>query len=350
MTDPSRILIIRPSALGDVCRSVPVLVSLRERYPVATIDWLVQSSFAPAIAHHPALNGAIPFPRERMPVGSLWKTEPRRLLADLLHRLRGAKYDLVLDCQGLGRSGFFTWWTGAPRRVGYANAGELGWLGYTDRVPVPRDRHTVDRMLALVEAIGLMPVRDLRLYTSEADRAALDPRLRGTRFVLIAPTSRWEGKRWPASRFAEVARTILGDRLAERVALVGAASEREQCAPLLALSRQDDRVVDLIGATTVGALMATVEASALILANDSAALHMAVGFDRPLFGLFGPTRIDLVGPYGRQGDVITPGPAPERNRHKDAGFGRAAMEQIPVGRVLDAVRARLSGNTAPTHA
>lgn len=327
-----------------------MLVSLRERYPVARIDWLVQTSFVPAIAHHPALNEAIPFPRERMPVGSLWRTGPRRLLTELLSRLRSAQYDLVLDCQGLGRSGLFAWWTRAPRRVGYANSGELGWLGLTDRVEVPRERHTVDRMLALVEAIGLTPIRDMRLYTSEADRVAVDPRLRGTRYALFAPTSRWEGKRWPAERFAGVARAILADELVDRVALVGAAKERDQCAPLLHLAREDDRVVDLIGATTVGTLMAAVEASALVVANDSAALHMGVGFDRPLVGLFGPTRTDLVGPYRRQDDVISSGPPPGRNRHKDAGFGRSAMEQIPVERVLDAVRTRLSGTTGALHA
>lgn len=327
-----------------MCRSVPVLVSLRERYPVARIDWLVQSSFAPAIAHHPALNEAIPFPRERMPVGSLWKSGPRRLLFSLLERLRSAQYDLVLDCQGLGRSGLFAWWTRAPRRVGYANSGELGWLGLTDRIRVPLDRHTVDRMLALVEALGLMPVRDLRLYSSEHDRASLETRLRGARFALFAPTSRWEGKRWPASRFAEVATAMLGSRLVDRVAVVGSESERDQCAPVLALAERDERVVDLIGATSVGALMATVEASAIVLANDSAALHMAVGFDRPLVGLFGPTRVDLVGPYGRNSDVISAGPPPARNRHKDPAFGRSAMERISVETVLRAVAARLDGN------
>src|SRR5437763_17141743 len=58
-TPPQRILIIRPSALGDVCRSVPVLASLRRAYPEAEIDWLVQDTFAPAIEHHAALTGVI---------------------------------------------------------------------------------------------------------------------------------------------------------------------------------------------------------------------------------------------------------------------------------------------------
>jgi ADP-heptose:LPS heptosyltransferase len=60
---PERILIIRPSALGDVCRSVPAVVSLRRAYPAARIDWLVQDSFADAARFHPDLSGVVSFAR-----------------------------------------------------------------------------------------------------------------------------------------------------------------------------------------------------------------------------------------------------------------------------------------------
>ena len=59
MGDPQRILIVRPSALGDVCRTVGVLVSLRQAFPAARIDWAVQEEFAPAIRAHPALDEVV---------------------------------------------------------------------------------------------------------------------------------------------------------------------------------------------------------------------------------------------------------------------------------------------------
>jgi heptosyltransferase I len=85
-----------------------------------------------------------------------------------------------------------------------------------------------------------------------------------------------------------------------------------------------------------------VHGSSLVLANDSAALHMAVGFDRPSIGLFGPTRVELVGPYQKHKrnaaatviQHIGPG---DRVDHKDAASGRALMERIGVEEVLDAV-------------
>ena len=91
---PARVLLLRPSALGDVGRTVPALVSLKRAFPRAEIDWLVNRPFAPAIATHPDLCEAIPFDRDRP--GSV---------PGLLRRLRGRRYDLAFDLQGLARTG-----------------------------------------------------------------------------------------------------------------------------------------------------------------------------------------------------------------------------------------------------
>ena len=121
---PRRILLIRPSALGDVCRTVPVLVSLKRAFPGAEVDWLVQDSFAAAVAHHPDLNGVVPFPRAAL---ARWFSRPAvfRRAVEFLVDLGRRRYDMVIDCQGLLRSGLFTLATRAPVRVGYANAEEL---------------------------------------------------------------------------------------------------------------------------------------------------------------------------------------------------------------------------------
>lgn len=337
--DPRRILLIRPSALGDACRTVPVLVSLRARYPSAEIDWLIQDDFAAVIAHHPALTRPILFPRRAVAIPRLWRPTAARTLLDFLDSLRRARYDLVIDCQGLGRSGFFAFVTRAPVRIGYADAAELGHLGLNRRYRIPRDLHSVDRMLALIEHAGITPIHDMRLYTSPAERDAARRLVPAERFALIAPTARWPGKRWPAERFAQLARALL-DHI-DAVVLVGGRNERDQCGPLIELARADPRVIDLIGRTSVGELMALVERAALVIANDSAPVHLAVGFDRPLVALYGPTRLDLVGPYRRERDAIQAVAPSRRNVHKDESAGRAAMLAIAAQSVIDAALARL---------
>ena len=227
MDDPKRILIVRPSALGDVCRTVGVLVSLRKAYPEARIDWVVQEEFSAAIRSHPALNGTIEFPRVRL--GRWWRSPARaREVLHWLRELRQGGYDLVFDLQGLGRSGMMTWVTGAKRRVGRRWARELGWLGYNVRHPLPTDRHTVEQMMALLVAEGIAPVYDLTLYVAQEHRRwwASQPQARGA-YAVLAPTSRWPSKRWPAADFSALIGPLL-ERGFDRVIMIGSPREVDQ--------------------------------------------------------------------------------------------------------------------------
>lgn len=337
--DPERILLIRPSALGDVCRTVPVLASLKRRYPEASIDWLVQDGFAGAIEHHPDLNRAVPFDRRRF--GKLHRPAVLRSFVSYLRSLRRESYDLVIDCQGLFRSGFLAWATRAPRRVGDRNAREFGHLFLTERHAIDPTLHTVDRMLGLIEAAGVPSTPDMRLHTSVDLRksvVASHPWLTEGA-VVLAPTSRWASKRWPADRFAKLAEHLL-ERGTPHIAVVGGPGESEQCGPLLELAARDGRVHDLVGATTVAELLCVIESARLVVANDSAALHMAVGFDRPFVALFGPTDTASVGPYRRDDDVIQIRYDRDMLDHKTDANVRM-MERIELGVVASACDRRL---------
>lgn len=329
--DPSRILLIRPSALGDVARSVCLLSSLKARYPQARIDWLIQAGFEDVVAAHPALHAAVTFDRRGGARGFL----------TLLRRLRGNRYDLVIDAQGLLRSGIMALATSAARRVGHADAREGAAWCYTQRVPAGAAVHTVDRMLTLVEAAGAPALRDAeaqRLHVPQRGRAWLEESGMEPRgCVVLAPTSRWIAKQWPAERFAAVARALAHE--GRRVILVGAASERGQIEPVLR-EADGERIIDLVGQTSVAGLMAGIEASALVIANDSAALHLAVGLHRPTIALFGPTEVAKVGPYGRESEVIQHVRPGEGFGHKDARNQRL-MLRIEVDEVLARAREKL---------
>jgi len=348
VADPERILLIRPSALGDVCRTVPALASLRARWPEARIDWLVNEAFAPVIESHPALSNAVPFPRKRF--ARWWRPSVASALRRWLGEIRRTKYDLVIDCQGLLRSGLIAGATRAPVRIGYANAAEFAWLGYNRKRRVDRSLHTVDRMLALLEPAGVPVLRDMRLYSSEQARRAVDRMLPGAdageRLAVLAPTSRWPAKRWPADRFARLAKTLLEKNHADRIAIVGAPGEQPQCEPLTALAECDDRVIDLVARCVVGELLAVIERSSLVVANDSAALHIAVGFDRPIVALFGPTDVARVGPYRREDAVVQRCRPGDRTGHKNERLGAELMARITLDEVVSAVE-RAQAPAAP---
>lgn len=338
---PMKILIIRPSALGDVCRSVPVLAALRKKYPDAQIDWLVQDSFAGALAYHPAVNNVIAFPRKSL--SKQLKKGKIRPLIRWLRTLRKPSYDLVIDAQGLLRSAFFAFISGAKERYGYRNAQELGWIFYTKRIDAPKQAHAVDRMLALAEGVGCdISDPDMRLYTGQDELSEViieypDP------YIVLAPTSRWGSKRWPIERFVELA-SALAKKGTHRIILVGGPGERLQCAPLVELAREHPHITDRIGSTSITQLMALISRAELVVANDSAALHMAVGFDRKTVALFGPTDASLVGPYRHESSVIQHLEDGDDLDHKDKA-NASIMERITTEEVLSRCNALLQEKT-----
>ncbi|MCI0630420.1 MAG: glycosyltransferase family 9 protein [Phycisphaerales bacterium] len=342
-----RIAIIRPSALGDVCRTVAVLASLRAAYPDAQIDWVVQDDYTPAIAAHPALDEPISFPRGQF---ARWWRTPAQFVRVLswFKSLRKRRYDLVLDCQGLGRSGLMTRATRAAQRVGLRNARELAWLGYNVRVPRDSGRqipvHTVDQMLLLVQELGIEPLRDMRLYAAAEDRAWWHDKrselgIADARYAVLAPTGRWPGKRWPIDRFSQLIEPLLR-RGFERIVVIGAPNEGEQVRPLLdRFAGNRSPIVDLIGTASIGRTMAVVADAALVVANDSAPLHLAVGFDRPCVGLFGPTDPAVVGPYQRERSAIRgycPQPG-ESITFKSPKLGDRLMRLISTASVIERI-------------
>ncbi|MBI1368924.1 MAG: hypothetical protein GC162_09760 [Planctomycetes bacterium] len=328
--NPQRILIVRPSALGDVARTVPALVSLKRAFPAADIDWLVQDSFAQVIAHHPDLHQAIAFPRKDL------RAAVRMCFA--LHRHR---YDRVYDLQGLLRSGLFTAATLAPRRIGAGDAREMAWLGYTKRIAVdPANVHTVDRMLAIIEADGVPIVRDMRLHVSVPDKQwarqfMADHGLEAERFAVIAPTARWASKAWPAERYDQIAER-LGEVGMEAAVIVAAKNERDAAALLVnETSKRKVRRIDLIGKTSIGQLMAILSRAGLVLANDSAALHIAIGLERRVVSVFGPTDPAKVGPY--RYDIGTVCAEPGQRLHYRSTSDPSVIASVSAERVWRAV-------------
>ncbi len=337
MAEPKRILIIRPSALGDVCRSVPVLASLARAFPDAAIDWVVRDSYVDAIRSHPALHEAIAFPRSRL--GGWWRNpktaaETWKWFRGLRHR----EYDVVVDCQGLGRSGLMTAVTGAAMRIGHADAREFAWLGYNERVRSSMQMHTVDRMLSLLEPLGIEIIRDMRLYVGSGDtqwwqQQSAQRECASSQYVVLAPTARWESKRWPIQRWTELIGPLT-DRGFERCVVIGAPGEEPQVESLVA----DSSAVNLVGDVTIGQTMAVIEQAALVIANDSAPLHMAVGLDVPCVALFGPTNPALVGPYRKQDSVVRRYDDADGAVHfKDRSLGDSLMRLIDVSDVLERV-------------
>ena len=299
---PGRICVIKPSSLGDVVHSLPILPELRRLWPQAHISWVVAGSFRGLLEGRPDLDRVISY--DKGPSGV--SARGVRGLAKLCRSLAKERFDLTIDLQGLFRSGLMTAATRAPVRVGLEDAREgAGWF-YTHTVDAPRSRvHAVDRVMLAAEALGgnrsepefYLPVGEADDAWAERTLAAI-PRPR----LVLNVGSRWLTKRWPVRQFAEVARRAVAEYGAGLVA-VGAPEDRDLVDSLReSLGRTP--VLDLCGATSLLQLAALAKQSDVYLSNDTGPIHLAAAVGATVVGIYTCTDPKLTGPYGPRAAVV----------------------------------------------
>lgn len=371
-----RILLIKPSALGDVVHTLPVLVKLRARYPEARIDWLITPENADLVRHHPDLSGVVLFPRKDYArFGRSWSATmaPFRLLS----AIRRGRYDLVIDLHGQLRSALLVMASGAPVRVGFdrpvrrdeairsgdcsaipgnhgwTGAREGSWLAYTHRIPIPTlDVHAVDRYLWVGEMLGFddrPPALGIHLAHGESDR--IEDLLRshglGAKPVaVLVPGTIWETKHWHVEGFAQVGRHLMAE--GKSVVIAGTSRDLPRSRAIAAAC---PGAVDLCGQTSVAGLVALIRRAAICVTNDSGSMHVAVAVDTPVVSVFGPTNPVWIGPYGRPHAVVRAdvGCAPcNLRRLRQCPNGHRCIREVSGRMVIERVERVL--NTGGAHA
>jgi lipopolysaccharide heptosyltransferase I len=342
-----RILIIKPSSLGDIVHTLPMLAALRQAHPDAHIAWLAEQSFVQLLEDHPQLDEVIPFDRRRF--GKMARS-PRIAVefVRFLRDIRRRNFDLIVDLQGLFRSGFLAYASAAPQRVGFAAARELAWLFYTERVRCPRGvRHAVDKNLCVTAALGLPadpPSFVLQPRPKESARAAALLAERSIdAFTAVIPGARWKTKRWRADRFGTLIDRIHGDGLPACV-LLGAPADREFADQVVAACQTP--VVDLVGTTSLRELVALIDRAACVICHDSGPMHIAAALEKPIVAIFGPTDPARTGPYSRDAQVITP-PIYCAPCHRRRCWHHSCMQQLDVETVFETVRKTARGVLGP---
>ena len=372
----SRILLIKPSALGDVVHTLPVLVKLRARYPRAQIDWLITPEKAEIVRYHPALSNVFLFARRDFSKrGRRW----RAFLSffDLLKQIRSAKYELIIDMHGQVRSAFFALISGARVRIGFdrpvkrgltvsaehdlknipshgwQGAREGSWVAYIHRIPIPTlDVHAIDRYLWVAPLLGLDDnPPDLTIHlspqaTNKVNRLLEEHGVPASKpLVVLVPGTIWETKHWTVEGFAGVARQFLRDGFA--VALAGTTRDQQRCRQIAAAA---PGTCDLSGKTTPADLAALIRRAEVAVTNDSGSMHVAASLGRPMVSVFGPTNPVHIGPYERPESVVRvdlPCSPCNYRRLSQCPFDHACMKQVTSAMVVERVRKILSTAKGP---
>jgi len=357
-SEAHRILLIRLSAIGDVVTALHALAALRSVRPGAEVGFLVEDKAASLLEGHPDIDRLHVYRRKAWQGGIL--STPDRVgaqIAAFLAELRGARYDVAVDLQGNLKGAVLSMLSGAPRRIGLAKGSgiEGSHLFATEHVTLPDGPfHRIDRALALVGPLGVTgPAGVRRIAIGRADRRLADRFLAerdldGGRFAVLHPGTSAFGvhKRWPADRYGSLARRLRDEFGLATVVTRGPGEEDLVAA---AVGNSDGAAVAGPASASLKTLARLVERSALFVAGDTGALHLAAFLGIPTVGLFGPKDPKVYAPRGPVTKVVWLGhdcsPCPKRSCPDPV-----CMTSISTDQVLSAVRGVLRGSPAPVPA
>jgi lipopolysaccharide heptosyltransferase II len=319
--------------------------ALKERWPGMHLTWLINRGLEPLIKPISCIDATLPFDRSHFR-GLMAPLTRRGELRSFTATLRAGKFDVVLDQQGLFRSGLFSWLSRAPVRVGDRDAREGAWWFYTQRVGLPADAiHARERYAALAAVLGAGPAPRQDLDVTEAERAAARALLENAGFaggalVAVCPGARWESKLYPPRQFAAALDEMAGAGISQPV-LVGGEDSAAACAEILAACARA-RPIDLSGKTGLRELAALLGEAELMLTCDSGPMHMAAAQGTPTLAVFGPTDPARTGPYGQLESVVRGScelmPCLKR---RCPGLGLKCMRELAPARVAEMALALL---------
>jgi len=258
MNTPKRILLVKPSSLGDVIHALPVVSAIHRHWPQAEVRWLIHPAWRSLVEHHPGVSGTVLFPREKFRGVGGWI----RSLA-WIQTLSDWKPDLAIDLQGLLRSALFARLSGAPRIVGLSDAREGARLFYSERATVKRGDHAVNRYLSVLDPLGVprtaLPIFDLPEGNLPKGFSTSTP------YVVIHPYARGKGK----SLDPELIRSFSVGAANYRVVMVGRGGFQK------GQSNLPKNIEDWSNRTELLELTAILRGASFIISSDSGPMHLA---------------------------------------------------------------------------
>lgn len=292
-------LIIRLSSLGDIIHTLPAFSALRKNFTEAKIFWVVEKEGKEILDFVPGIDRIIVSHTggRRLNSKKFWQ-EISRLKRELKN-----ENQVTFDFQGLVKSGFLAFLSGAKKRIGFhrKNLREpLARFFYTERLEeIQETVHVINKNLKLLSRIGIKEEKyefPLILPDELLETVRMKLREKGydgqKKLVLFNVGAAWETKRWFPERWIELIEIMKKKK--EFFSLILWGNEEEKA---LADTIREKTQIPLSPFLSLKEVIATVKESSLLVSGDTFALQVACAFSRPVVGIFGPTNPRRNGPF-----------------------------------------------------
>lgn len=287
----NKILIIRFSSIGDIILTTPVLMALKEKYPKAELFYVTKKEYVELVELFPNVDDIFCIDSKNKIKG----------LIELIKKINLERFNLLIDLHRSLRSIILYYFSFAKHKLHYSKYRFKRFLRIHFKWKLlSKNLHVIDYYFKPLEKFGISSNnRELKLSVSKDLQGLVENKfgiVNDNLIIGICPGAKWETKRWPIDKFAELGDKLI-DSLNAKVILLGGPDD------LLIGEKMEylmmNKPINLIGKTSLSELVALIKWCNIIITNDSSPLHIAVALKIPSISIFGPTTLDFgFGPYG----------------------------------------------------
>ncbi|MCB4792504.1 MAG: glycosyltransferase family 9 protein [Elusimicrobia bacterium] len=288
-----KILIIKPSSFGDIIHANPVIAALKKLYNDSHITWLVFDSFKDILALFPGLDNTIVWDRK----GGI------KEFARVVRLIRKEKFDLVIDLQGLFRTGLISFLSGAKEKIGVPGLKEFSNIFIREVYPENKNLNAIKRNLETVRYLSgqkINPEFNIKIPKEVKetgkniiDNLKLGP---GEKVIAMLPFSRGLSKIWPLAYYEELATLLLKEFEKTKIVILGNKS--------LPFKTSGERVMDLCGKTSIHELVVILGNSKVVIGGDTGPMQLAASLDIPVVMIFGGSDVNETSPVSKKLSIL----------------------------------------------
>jgi heptosyltransferase-2 len=281
----NKILVIQTAFIGDAILTLPLIQTLKERFPLSSIDVVVVPRTSEIFSNHPAISTIHTYDKngKEKGISAFW---------NLRNKLYRNAYDLVMVPHRSLRSALLAWFLKSRMSIGFNRS--TGRIMFTNVVRYEPLDHEIDRNLALLSPLQLDAYKDIlpKVFPSKEDIQIVNSLLErielsiNHRIVTIAPGTIWFTKRWPADRFSALCELLSEE--CDSILLIGGKEDSNLCEEIIGSTRKK-RILSFAGKLTLLQSAELIRRSKVLISNDSAPMHLAVAIGTPVIAIFGAT-------------------------------------------------------------